>query len=106
MDGWRRGRGSAGGIPPARLPGSADCDRGRARACACCCRFAYSREFLRWALLVPGHLKEWHTGVRVTKSRKLVAFISAVPASIRVNTKWVPPPPPRALPGPPHAARR
>ena len=34
-----------------------------------CCRiygfrFDYSPEFLRWALLPPGFLKEWHVGVR------------------------------------------
>ena len=27
-------------------------------------RFDYSPEFLRWALLPPGFLKEWHVGVR------------------------------------------
>merc|ERR1712203_477765 len=55
-------------------------------------RFDYSPEFLRWALQPPGYLKEWHTGVRITKSSKLVGFISAVPAKIRiqeVNKKMV-----------------
>ena len=47
------------------------------------CRFDYSPEFLAWALKPPGYLKEWHTGVRVTKSNKLVGFISGVPAHIR-----------------------
>jgi len=47
-------------------------------------RFDYSPEFLRWALQPPGYLEEWHTGVRITKSNKLVGFISAVPANIRV----------------------
>ena len=47
------------------------------------CRFDYSPEFLAWALKPPGYLKEWHTGVRVTKSNKLVGFISGVPANIR-----------------------
>ena len=46
-------------------------------------RFDYSPEFLAWALKPPGYLKEWHTGVRVTKSNKLVGFISGVPANIR-----------------------
>jgi len=52
-------------------------------------RFDYSPEFLRWALLPPGFLKEWHVGVRATKSRKLVGFISAVPASISIYKKVV-----------------
>lgn len=50
-------------------------------------RFDYSPEFLRWALQPPGWVKEWHAGVRVTKSRKLVGFISAIPATIRVKDK-------------------
>lgn len=48
-------------------------------------RFDYSPEFLRWALMPPEYLKEWHTGVRITKSSKLVGFISAVPAKIRIQ---------------------
>ena len=47
-------------------------------------RFDYSPEFLRWALMPPGYLRVWHTGVRITKSSKLVGFISAVPAKIRI----------------------
>lgn len=50
-------------------------------------RFDYSPEFLHWALQPPGYLREWHTGVRTTKSNKLVGFISAVPASINVHNK-------------------
>jgi len=50
-------------------------------------RFDYSPEFLAWALKPPGYLKEWHCGVRVTKSNKLVGFISAVPAHIRMYEK-------------------
>lgn len=50
-------------------------------------RFDYSPEFLAWALKPPGYLKEWHTGVRVTKSNKLVGFISGVPAHIRMYEK-------------------
>lgn len=48
-------------------------------------RFAYSKEFLRWALGSPGYLADWHSGVRVTATGKLVAFISAIPAKIRVK---------------------
>lgn len=50
-------------------------------------RFDYSREFLQWALLPPGWRKEWHVGVRVTKTGKLMGFISAVPANIRIYKK-------------------
>lgn len=48
-------------------------------------RFDYSRAFLRWALLPPGWHTDWHVGVRVKSSRKLVAFISAIPATLRVH---------------------
>ncbi|KAH8106829.1 N-myristoyl transferase [Cristinia sonorae] len=48
-------------------------------------RFLYSAEFLRWALQPPGWIKEWHLGVRVASNKKLVAFISAIPISVRVR---------------------
>jgi glycylpeptide N-tetradecanoyltransferase len=48
-------------------------------------RFDYSRDFLRWALLPPGWLSRWHVGVRVKASKKLVAFITAVPATVAVH---------------------
>lgn len=47
-------------------------------------RFDYSRPFLRWALMPPGYDMNWHLGVR-TKTKKLVAFISGVPATIRFS---------------------
>ena len=31
-------------------------------------RFDYPVDFLRWALLVPGYIQDWHLGVRVTKT--------------------------------------
>ena len=34
----------------------------------------------------PGWRKEWHVGVRASTSRRLVAFISGIPASIRVRS--------------------
>nr|CAG4644753.1 EOG090X055U [Leptodora kindtii] len=46
-------------------------------------RFDYSANFLLWALKPPGWQKDWHCGVRVKKSGKLVGFISAIPATIR-----------------------
>ncbi|KAI4100497.1 MAG: hypothetical protein L6R37_005448 [Teloschistes peruensis] len=49
-------------------------------------RFNYSQSFLNWALKAPGWRKEWHVGVRASKSRKLVAFISGVPISLRVRS--------------------
>ncbi|KAG5601930.1 hypothetical protein H5410_033300 [Solanum commersonii] len=48
-------------------------------------RFNYSKEFLRWALHPPGYYKSWHIGVRVKTSKKLVAFITGVPAKIRAR---------------------
>ncbi|KAJ7408595.1 Glycylpeptide N-tetradecanoyltransferase 2 [Willisornis vidua] len=47
-------------------------------------RFDYSPEFLLWALRPPGWLPQWHCGVRVSSNKKLVGFISAIPASIRI----------------------
>ncbi|XP_071453218.1 glycylpeptide N-tetradecanoyltransferase 2 [Hetaerina americana] len=47
-------------------------------------RFDYPSEFLKWALQPPGWLKDWHCGVRVTKSGRLVGFISAIPASMKI----------------------
>lgn len=47
-------------------------------------RFDYSPQFLRWALQPPGWRQEWHCGVRVLKSRKLVGFIGATPAEIKI----------------------
>ncbi|KAF7792266.1 hypothetical protein EIP86_003302 [Pleurotus ostreatoroseus] len=48
-------------------------------------RFRYSAEFLRWALKPPGYYKEWHVGVRVVATKKLVAFVSGVPLTVRVR---------------------
>ncbi|KAL8946466.1 MAG: hypothetical protein Q9222_007140 [Ikaeria aurantiellina] len=49
-------------------------------------RFNYSISFLNWALKAPGWRKEWHVGVRASKSRKLVAFISGVPMALRIRS--------------------
>ncbi|KAI4179258.1 MAG: hypothetical protein L6R41_007950 [Letrouitia leprolyta] len=48
-------------------------------------RFNYSVSFLNWALKAPSWRKEWHVGVRASKSRKLVAFISGVPIALRIR---------------------
>lgn len=50
-------------------------------------RFDYSPGFLKWALQPPQWKKHWHCGVRVVKSKKLVGFISAVPAVISIYGK-------------------
>ena len=52
-------------------------------------RFKYSPEFLSWALRPPEFKSFWHVGVRVQKSDKLVAFISAIPAKIRTKGRTV-----------------
>lgn len=71
----------------------------------CMFRFDYSREFLKWyhtdilslvainapflqyrALKPPGYRREWHVGVRRrNEGNKLVAFITAIPATISVR---------------------
>jgi len=52
-------------------------------------RFDYSPTFLRWALCPPGWKRPWHCCVRVATNKKLVGFISAIPARVRVYTKEV-----------------
>lgn len=47
-------------------------------------RFDYQQQFLKWALQPPGWLREWHVGVRVEKSGRLVGFISAIPATLSI----------------------
>ncbi|KAJ3020838.1 Glycylpeptide N-tetradecanoyltransferase 2 [Thoreauomyces humboldtii] len=49
-------------------------------------RFDYSAAFLKWALQPPGWKQQWHIGVRVASNNKLVAFISGVPAFLRVGS--------------------
>ncbi|SCU93516.1 LAMI_0E14642g1_1 [Lachancea mirantina] len=50
-------------------------------------RFNYSREFFNWSLKPPGWKKEWHVGVRIRQTKRLVAFISAAPATLRVRKR-------------------
>ncbi|KAL9715236.1 glycylpeptide N-tetradecanoyltransferase [Leucoagaricus gongylophorus] len=52
-------------------------------------RFQYSAEFLQWALMPPGYHKEWHIGVRLVTTKKLVAFISGVPMTLKVRRNVV-----------------
>ena len=37
----------------------------------------------------PGYHKEWHIGVRLVTTKKLVAFISGVPMTLKVRRKYV-----------------
>lgn len=53
-------------------------------------RFNYTKEFFNWALKSPGWKKDWHIGVRVKETQKLVAFISAIPVTLGVRGKQVP----------------
>jgi glycylpeptide N-tetradecanoyltransferase len=48
-------------------------------------RFAYSAEFLDWALHCPGWRPEWHLGVRSDQTGALAAFISAIPITVRMG---------------------
>ncbi|PVH97635.1 glycylpeptide N-tetradecanoyltransferas-like protein [Periconia macrospinosa] len=50
-------------------------------------RFRYSPSFLDWALKAPGWKKDWHVGIRASKSGKLVAFISGIPVRLRVRER-------------------
>ncbi|KAH3674782.1 hypothetical protein WICMUC_002985 [Wickerhamomyces mucosus] len=52
-------------------------------------RFKYSSEFLDWALKPPGYKKEWHVGVRVKASGRLIGFIAGTPADLQVRSKPV-----------------
>lgn len=47
-------------------------------------RFDYSISFLRWALTPEGYIKDWHVGVAVKGKKKLVGFITGIPASVNV----------------------
>ncbi|KAJ3275490.1 glycylpeptide N-tetradecanoyltransferase [Terramyces sp. JEL0728] len=48
-------------------------------------RFDYSPEFLQWALQPPGWKRDWHLGVRVASNKKIVGFISGIPADLSVH---------------------
>ncbi|KTW31628.1 hypothetical protein T552_00267 [Pneumocystis carinii B80] len=52
-------------------------------------RFDYSTSFLTWAMKPPGFHKNWHVGVRVSASQKLVAFISGIPISLCVRDRII-----------------
>lgn len=52
-------------------------------------RFKYSTEFLNWALKPPGYVKEWHVGVRVKGSGRLIGFIAGIPTDLRIRENLV-----------------
>jgi hypothetical protein len=41
------------------------------------------------ALTAPGYEPNWHIGVRVAKTGKLIAFISGIKIDVRVRSKYV-----------------
>ncbi|XP_058477234.1 glycylpeptide N-tetradecanoyltransferase 1-like [Solea solea] len=47
-------------------------------------KLLFSPEYLQWLLQPPNWLSQWHCGVRVDANNKLVGFIAAVPADVRV----------------------
>ncbi|OMJ69141.1 hypothetical protein SteCoe_33220 [Stentor coeruleus] len=47
-------------------------------------RFDYSIPFLRWALTPEGYIRDWHVGVAVKGKKKLVGFITGIPAIVNV----------------------
>ncbi|EDO17054.1 hypothetical protein Kpol_530p24 [Vanderwaltozyma polyspora DSM 70294] len=52
-------------------------------------RFNYTKEFFKWALKCPGWNKDWNVGVRVKNTGKLIAFISAIPVTLRVRSNII-----------------
>lgn len=52
-------------------------------------RFKYSREFFNWGLKPPGWKKEWHVGVRVKDTKRLVAFIAGIPLDLELHGKKI-----------------
>lgn len=48
-------------------------------------RFKYSHEFFKWALKPPGWRRDWHVGVRVKETGKLVAFIAGTPCTLKLT---------------------
>ncbi len=52
-------------------------------------RFKYTPEFLNWALKPPGYRKDWHVGVRVKSSGRLIGFIAGMPADLDVHGKKI-----------------
>ncbi|KAK9462137.1 acyl-CoA N-acyltransferase [Lipomyces oligophaga] len=52
-------------------------------------RFKYAPEFLDWAMRIPNYQPEWHVGVRVVATKKLVAYISGIPVNLRLRNNKI-----------------
>lgn len=50
-------------------------------------RFDYSMGLLKWAMCPPGWKPVWHVGIRRVSDNKLVGFVTAIPARIRIYEK-------------------
>lgn len=50
-------------------------------------RFDYSIEFLKWALCPPDYVPDWLISVKVKKTQKIVAMITAIPLHVSVEGK-------------------
>ena len=48
---------------------------------------AVAMELTGRALTAPGYEPDWHIGVRVAKTGKLVAFISGIKIDVRVRSR-------------------
>ena len=48
-------------------------------------RVEYSREFLQWALTSPNHISRYHVAVRLSTTKKLVAFICGTRQLVRIR---------------------
>lgn len=45
-------------------------------------RFKYSCDFLRWALMPPGYIREWNVAVRRKDNKMVLGFIAGVPINL------------------------
>jgi len=52
-------------------------------------RQIWSREFLQWALCVPGYFQDWHLGVRVKSNGRLVATLFGIPVNTKIEEESV-----------------
>ncbi|SIO73350.1 glycylpeptide N-tetradecanoyltransferase [Babesia microti strain RI] len=48
-------------------------------------RFNYSQEFIKWAIAPKGYIKDWHIGVKIESTDKLIGFISAIPCKLSLS---------------------
>lgn len=48
-------------------------------------RLKYSVDLLRWCLLVPGYIPEWHLAIRKKDNKKIIGFITGIPINIKIG---------------------